>query len=77
MDELSSWCEVLQALLPTMYVVRIVGDGTAAIVTAKATGHSVWLTTDQLAGRSPSRVVDRIRRQLVDSNTPEFARAAC
>jgi hypothetical protein len=75
MDDLSSWCEVLQALLPGCFV-RVMWDGDGAIVAATHSGRAVWLSAGDLAGRTPSRIADRVRRQLRSQGTPVLAHLA-
>jgi hypothetical protein len=75
MDELSSWCETLQALLPTCSV-RMMWDGSGAIVAAERTGRVVWLAERDLAGTRPSRVVERVRRQLLSNAPSSLAKVA-
>jgi hypothetical protein len=64
MDEMSTWFEVVRAMLPQRYAVRLAWEGRALIVTSPSDERVAWIDESELATLSPSCAIDLIQAKL-------------
>lgn len=76
MDELGSWYEVLQSLIPQSFDVRVVWERRAIVVASPSGANVVWLHQGDLRGHTPGYVVARVRMQLQYAAIPRRAHVA-
>jgi hypothetical protein len=67
MDEMGTWYEVIRALLPGRYSMRILWERDVIVVSSPGSGRSVWLNQQTLRGRTPTSVVRALTLQLAPS----------
>jgi hypothetical protein len=73
MDEMSTWFEVVRAILPQRYAVHLVWEGRVLIVTSPRDERVAWVEESELAALSPSCAIDLIQAKL---RRPESSVAA-
>lgn len=64
MDEMSVWFEVVRAILPQRYAVRLAWERRALIVTSPSEDRVAWIGEHELATLSPTRAVRLIEAKL-------------
>ena len=64
MDEMCVWFEVVRAMLPQRYGVRLAGEGRVIIVTAPGEERVAWIDEHELAGIFPTQAVRLIDEKL-------------
>jgi hypothetical protein len=64
MDELAVWYDVIRALLPQRYIVRMLQDCGVIIVGSAKADEIAYLTEESLAGRTPTDVLRSLEREL-------------
>ena len=64
MDEMSVWFEVVRAILPQRYAIRIAWQGAGLIVTSPGEERVAWIDRYELDALSPTRAVALIEERL-------------
>jgi hypothetical protein len=64
MDEMSTWFEVVRAILPPRYGVHLAWEGRALIVTSPREERVAWIDEAELAPLSPTRAISLIEARL-------------
>jgi hypothetical protein len=64
MDEMSTWFEVVRAILPQRYAVHLVWEGHALIVTSPRDERVAWIDESELAALTPTHAIDLIEAKL-------------
>lgn len=64
MDEMSVWFEVVRAILPQRYAVRMAWQGAGLIVTSPGDERVAWIDRYELDTLSPTRALDLIQERL-------------
>lgn len=64
MDEMSVWCEVVRAILPQRYAVRLAWQDAGLIVTSPGEERVAWIDRYELAHLTPTRAVEMIEKRL-------------
>jgi hypothetical protein len=78
MDELAGWYEVIRALLPEVYMVRLVGEAGVILVGSPYSDEIAYLTEESMAGATPSQVMRRLEADLRPrAHVPHARREAC
>ena len=76
MDDICSWFEVIRSLLPQRYEMRILWERDAILIADPNRESALWLSSESLANRTPTEVVESIRETLRLSGPPRRARVA-
>lgn len=64
MDEMNVWFEVVRAILPQRYGVRLAWQGAGLIVTSPGEERVAWIDRFELDSLSPTRAVEVIEKRL-------------
>jgi hypothetical protein len=64
MDEMTVWFEVVRAILPQRYSVRLSWERRALVVTSPNGERVAWVAERELATLSPTRVIRLIEAKL-------------
>jgi hypothetical protein len=64
MDEMCVWFEVVRALLPQRYAVRLAWQGAGLVVTSPGEERVAWIDRFELDKLTPTEAVDLIERRL-------------
>ena len=64
MDEMNVWFEVVRAILPQRYSVRLAWQGAGLIVTSPGEERVAWIDRYELDALSPTRAVGLIQERL-------------
>jgi hypothetical protein len=76
MDEMSVWFEVVRAIMPQRYSVRLSREGRALLVTSPSEDRLAWVGESELAALSPTRAIDLIESRLSQPESHIAARFA-
>ena len=64
MDEMSVWFEVVRAILPQRYSVRLSWEGRALLVASPSEDRIAWVEESELTALSPTRAIRLIEEKL-------------
>ena len=64
MEEMSVWFEVVRAILPQRYAVRLAWQGAGLIVTSPGEERVAWIDRYELAALTPTKALELIQKRL-------------